>query len=347
MNLRVIPRWPSFDRKEGVRSSMGSGAGDCLLNLIKRQRWKKVNKYLRNLTNHDDDCMKNQVGETRDTNGGNIFHILCRFQPPPSVIDSFTKVYPHLICDLDSDNRTPLHIASICGAGSEVIQQLVNLYPDAITVQDIEGDTPLIAACKYQALGKNTKDGKTPARTTAWNNRFSQVIYELVCVTPNGAHLTDKNGSSALEYALLGSVSDITITLLQRATAIETRITSELSDRQRRTQLPSFLGLSGEKIYDNDKSWDCINISPTFGERNYHRLKRGKRKLRRAPPPKMTFEEYENFHYGVMVFIGMGEFSYEDGLDCFYDKQRSDRGYCPNIPPVLNFPDDATVISDL
>lgn len=74
-----------------------------------------------------------------------------------TVIRFFTEISPESLKVVDSNGRTQLH--RFCDAGAddfedlEIIQSVVNVYPQAVTTRDSFGDTPLHIACRSTEVG--------------------------------------------------------------------------------------------------------------------------------------------------------------------------------------------------
>jgi Ankyrin repeats (3 copies) len=113
--------------------------------------------------------------------GRTPLHIACDHDAPAVVVQAFLKAYPeaslvtgtanmnplHITCSShhasvhvvrmllelgrfeqfsmrDVDGDTPLHAACRCGASQDLIEMLLRAYPSAVTVRDYEGLTPLL-----------------------------------------------------------------------------------------------------------------------------------------------------------------------------------------------------------
>ena len=77
-------------------------------------------------------------------------HRILQLQPPIDIIQKFIDYAPETLQMKDIFGYLPIHIACMDGASLEVIQALVNSYPESITV-DFRGYLPLHLACQSNA----------------------------------------------------------------------------------------------------------------------------------------------------------------------------------------------------
>ena len=153
---------------------------------IQRMDWPAV---LRRIKIYPQECCTVDI-----TNGQTPLHVACHAGAPAVIIQSLCQVYPeasirtdrcnmnplHITCSSNSaslntvhallnhgsseqismrdvDGDTPLHAACRCGANKEVIDFLLQAYPGAVHVHDFEGFTPLVRLWVryYVILGEN------------------------------------------------------------------------------------------------------------------------------------------------------------------------------------------------
>jgi ankyrin repeat protein len=279
--------------------------GKKLMKLAQQHRWDKLEKFLMAA----DYNVKESIKETKDDFGGNCVHILCLFDAPLDLFIQVVDLCPSKVREVDNENRTPLFMAAASGASAAIVSSLLALYPEAATMRDLDGRTPLIAACMHQDPGAIMRDGQS--------SRYRQfrIVQELIAATPNGVDLSDLNGLNALEYAILGSGELCTVIVLQKAVAIDQRIRAEWNDSKRRTRLPSIVSPSDppkqnetdSTLPHNPLQWDCYKISRSFERRNAHRmddiLPRFLDMERKGIRCREPFNEFRNG--AVMQFIGM------------------------------------------
>ena len=117
-------------------------------------------------------------------------------------------------------------------AGLSTIETLLELYPDACYMQDIEGKTPLHLACDASCKLFESNLHDLNVRIPRFN-----VIRTLIYACPESVALEDKVGMSPLEYAILSDAPIKVVELLQFATReqCELRIGRDLK-RHRNTK---------------------------------------------------------------------------------------------------------------
>lgn len=283
--------------------------GEKMLKLIRQLRWDKVQSLVLKLDSEGKRDVRSFVTES----GGTCVHELVYFDAPFETLISVVDFCPEHVQLTDDDNRTPLFIASLCCASTLVISSLIALYPKALEIKDSSGRTPMIAACMHEHFGL-MRDGH--------GSRYRQtcVIEELLVANSRMVLVSDKNGITALEHAILCSAGKDAITLLQRATAIEEKIKSELENTVKRSKMQNMVPLlsyrrtngssTGTTILPkNPIEWNPYKITPMLDERK-NRQKTGiddGRKGRSDPQGSITNNEVEVdfINAAVLQFIGV------------------------------------------
>jgi len=331
--------------------------GKKLIKFAQQHRWNKIESLL---TNTDYDTRISIIA-AKDEFGGNCIHVFCRHDPPLELFIKMIDFCPSKVREVDKENRTPLFMAAASGASVTVINALLALYPEAATIKDHEGRTPLIAVCMHQDPGAITRDGQS--------SRYRQfrIVQELVTTDASVVDCVDNRSMTALDYAILRRGELSTVTLLQKAVAIEQRIRAEWNNSNQRTRLPSIV-LPSCQAKNNDidsclphnaLQWDCYKISRPFDERNAHRMKRlnyWKDKENVSPfGPDEAF-----FNSTILQFIGMpSESKSQDNASAgkvkdfriwkTICKSNDSRNKNPmtRIPVIIDLLDDDSRVSDL
>jgi ankyrin repeat protein len=85
--------------------------------------------------------------------GRTPLHLACEQDAPAVVIQSLLKAFPEASIQVTSSNMTPLHVTcSSSHASVHVIRVLLELgVPQQCSMRDLDGDTPLHAACRCGA----------------------------------------------------------------------------------------------------------------------------------------------------------------------------------------------------
>lgn len=120
------------------------GSSSTLLRLIQTYNWAGV---LARIASHSSECF--EIGEHLRT----PLHFACSLDAPAVVIQSLLKTYPEASLLTGSTNMNPLHITcSSQHASAHVVRVLLECGRfEQFSMRDIDGDTPLHAACRCGA----------------------------------------------------------------------------------------------------------------------------------------------------------------------------------------------------
>eukprot|EP00571_Detonula_confervacea_P012044 CAMPEP_0172308290 /NCGR_PEP_ID=MMETSP1058-20130122/8934_1 /TAXON_ID=83371 /ORGANISM="Detonula confervacea, Strain CCMP 353" /LENGTH=247 /DNA_ID=CAMNT_0013020673 /DNA_START=135 /DNA_END=878 /DNA_ORIENTATION=- len=192
-----------------------SSALVLLFRLIEANDWQKINNMF--LTDPEGQrsfkYLTALVAKSSSFNGMTILHACAKFNPPSLLVERIIELCPNDTSSQDCLDRTPLHVAAGTGASRNVIKVLVEAHPDACMVQDKDGRTPLHLACDsscelFEDNGIALYDRPTPSYGT---------IGVLLEASLDSAVLEDKDGMSAIEYALFSNADLQVVQLIQRA----------------------------------------------------------------------------------------------------------------------------------
>jgi len=178
----------------------------------------------------------------------NLLHFALRFQPPLHIVQNLIKTFPGTEKELDRMGRYPLHTALCYGATQDVIEYLLQRYPEAASHQECEGKTALHLAFH------NYKWRSQPGIEFGNELRKSIVgIVEKICkVSPSVLTKEDMNGMSALEYAIEEEVDFGVVSKLQKATQKYCRGSSCISSKE--------LFTMGSDNRENMKDWKFTRV---------------------------------------------------------------------------------------
>ena len=101
-----------------------------------------------------------------------------------------------MVCQQNTAGQTPLHIAVHTGVSLQVVNVLLECYPEAASIQDWEGETPLHYACSIRPQ--------------------LEVAQALCNASPQSVNLEDAYGTSALEYAIFAQATTSVVNVLHR-----------------------------------------------------------------------------------------------------------------------------------
>jgi ankyrin repeat protein len=168
-----------------------------LSNLIGRRKWNSVQKRLQSKEAEpkDGDTDMMNVGNSQET----ILHVICRKNPPLSIIELILQIYPTTVSKLNRNQQYPLHVAAQCGASPEIIKCLSESFPDAVDHADEEGKTPLHLTCESYASTYRAAKSPDGALVSMQDAMIKTVD---LLNKPSVVNLEDEEGMTALEYAI-------------------------------------------------------------------------------------------------------------------------------------------------
>eukprot|EP00565_Helicotheca_tamesis_P006387 CAMPEP_0185731234 /NCGR_PEP_ID=MMETSP1171-20130828/12306_1 /TAXON_ID=374046 /ORGANISM="Helicotheca tamensis, Strain CCMP826" /LENGTH=214 /DNA_ID=CAMNT_0028400459 /DNA_START=163 /DNA_END=807 /DNA_ORIENTATION=+ len=170
--------------------------------MVKKQKWKKLRCALGKIDKEERTILCNILLM------GNFLHQLCHEYAPVDIVRTVIELLPNAISSLDSDYRTPLHIAARSRCPANLINVLISAYPSAASVRDIKGRTPLILAC----------DSGSDILGCTVVGPQADVVQALVTAAPEAIYAVDSRGKTALNYAVENLSDEDVLTVLVRAT---------------------------------------------------------------------------------------------------------------------------------
>jgi ankyrin repeat protein len=181
-----------------------------LLQLIEAKDWQKLNSIF--LLNPEKfRSMSSMINSKSSSfNGMTLLHATCRFNPPSKIVRRMIELCPDDVKAVDCLNRTPLHVAAGTGASFNVVDALLDAYPQACDTQDDDGRTPLHLACDRSCIlfegSVNSNDAPN-----------YDIVSNLISASPSSVTLEDDDEMTALEYALMSSGELNVVRMLQKA----------------------------------------------------------------------------------------------------------------------------------
>jgi ankyrin repeat protein len=141
-------------------------------------KWELIRSYL--LSGPD---LTKRAASIRNAGGLTPFHQVCRHRPPMDVIELFISCIGFYILTLsDNKGNLPIHHACATNASPELINALVELYPESKVKQDASGATPL--------------------HFIVANPDLNMIALAAIC-TEGSASIADRHGMLPLHYAVL------------------------------------------------------------------------------------------------------------------------------------------------
>eukprot|EP00567_Pseudictyota_dubia_P017393 CAMPEP_0197448360 /NCGR_PEP_ID=MMETSP1175-20131217/17166_1 /TAXON_ID=1003142 /ORGANISM="Triceratium dubium, Strain CCMP147" /LENGTH=277 /DNA_ID=CAMNT_0042980073 /DNA_START=84 /DNA_END=917 /DNA_ORIENTATION=+ len=237
--------------------------------LVAQQEWEAVRKVL---------STKKGLQKIREEMSmigvESPLHFACRFLPPLDVISRIANAFPESVTQVDSAGRYPMHIAAKWGAATHVVRFLAEERPDVAGLQDSSGKTPLHHLCLSYSKNYNPdKNGGIPVKLA-----FLEISKGLCMASPSTVNLEDKEGMTALEYAIISDVNLKAIRSIQRA--------CEKDWKERRIQAPGgshdvvAKNLLVESQMNSERlSKELMEVSQSAMDKSMSLLKAGNSKL--------------------------------------------------------------------
>ena len=177
------------------------------------------------------------ISEIEEFNGMTLLHACVRYDPPASLLQQMIEHYPQALMKVDCLGRTPLHVASGCGASLPVLELLTMGYPEACSVQDEEGKTPLHFACDASCELFEEDECMPPTPPSI------ETICVLLQGSPDAVALEDLDEMNALEYAILSDAPFEVVKLLQDVTQRVIRKKSAKANSSKQLCLPNAMSI--------------------------------------------------------------------------------------------------------
>ena len=135
------------------------------------------------LYNSQPELLKQEVGGEEEKL--NPFHLIAMMQDPPlEIIQKLKEFRDHIESSVTTSNVSPLHIAARYSNSIEMIRELIQIHPPAVTTTDVNGLLPL----------HYSRDNKSPAAL-----RIVQILLETA---PETARMVNNSGQLPLHYFL-------------------------------------------------------------------------------------------------------------------------------------------------
>ena len=209
-----------------------------LSKMIEQKQWHKVVKYTQS---HDD------VLDSFQENGS-FLHEVCKHQAPLDLIVEIVRKSPGMHTQVDSNCRSPLHLAAKYGASPDVIEFLCSTERKMAGMQDSMGKTPLHWACESYSEHYSRKS------TMTLKSALLLTIKILVRSSPTTVNLEDSNGMCAAEYALDTNTELNIFRVIQKASVKEWKRISQVTENNKLQQYNDSLLANISNVKDLTKA---------------------------------------------------------------------------------------------
>lgn len=182
-------------------------------------------------------------------------HQACQFAAPADIILTLISILPKSAAQRESTrNEYPLHIAARKGLAVDVIEALVDEFPQALTAQDSNGRTPLHLSCLSGHI--------YPYLATVFCERLPSVIA-----------IEDDNGSTPMELFMHSDISQSrfahncmdVLDILHRASSLYWRNRRRQNEMYRMTTMRKVKRASLRFDYGSScscLSWNDLKLHP-------------------------------------------------------------------------------------
>mmetsp|Transcript_16923 Transcript_16923/g.21414 ORF Transcript_16923/g.21414 Transcript_16923/m.21414 type:complete len:293 (-) Transcript_16923:178-1056(-) len=211
------------------------------LSLFEKQKWKAIRNRLKS---------RKAAQFVRATGcfGISTLALALGHNAPLEIVETILDLDPTLALQKDVLGASPLHIACLNGAPLHSIKLLVQRYPHLVPDRDSDLRTPLHHAVEFICRMDNGV-----LHQDQDSQSMLDIVKELISVSPDTIHWTDKHGDSPLD--------------LTHIIMIETDSSSFTEDEstfRRVEQLYRFLKKESIKTYlRNKKKWEQIGFDTT------------------------------------------------------------------------------------
>lgn len=194
-----------------------------LLGFIRRENWDGLIDHLEStkgsiltLGASSKEVLTESLLTLQVSNGRNALHIVCCVHPPVEVVRAIINVCPACIEGVDRNGYTPLHCAAEWGASPQVVACLIYNYPQATTMTENRGKTPLILCCEC-CCEEGASDTGLRRGERFVKGPLLGIIKALIIAAPQIINEEDADGLSALEYAINKGAHGSVVKALQKA----------------------------------------------------------------------------------------------------------------------------------
>lgn len=177
----------STSSKESVKGGTFSPPANCsnFLTLFEKQKWRAIRNRLKS---------KKATQFVRATGcfGISTLALALGHNAPIDIVETILDLDPTLALQKDVLGASPLHVACLNGAPFHSIKLIVQRYPHLVPDRDSDLRTPLHHAVEFICR----MDDSVPLQD---QDSMLDIIKELMSVSPETIHWTDRHGDSPLD----------------------------------------------------------------------------------------------------------------------------------------------------
>ena len=193
---------------------MVNKAGTVLLSLIRQRAWNKVLKILSFNPKLAQPCESSCRENCTQLHSPLL--LACKLNPPLDVVNSLLQAYPDASVETDCENKLPLHVACEFGAHPAVINTLLKANIDAAMEKDIFGMLPIHRVCDSYLYNFDIGSTKMDPQYSV-----IETISILLGAQPTALLVDDNKEMCPIEYAIESNLSLAVIRILQKVSQRE------------------------------------------------------------------------------------------------------------------------------
>jgi len=245
------------------------------------QAWDKVRKWL--WANESKD-KRAAAAYIRGNGEVTSLHLMCKLNDPPSdLVGDIIDAAPEVASFADTHGWLPLHHACANGASTEVLEILINAYPESKLIQDNQNRTPLHfyatrntdnpeimtrnvrLLCDNGAAELSDRGGMLPMHYACAYGSNAEVLKVLADTFPESLTTKDNKGKTPMHLTMVNGQRDTSPDVLKFLLDTAGRETVNLRDTEGNLPLHLLnLGLKGVDLdSDNEKlsnASECLRI---------------------------------------------------------------------------------------
>lgn len=161
--------------------------------------WERVRRWL---WANPHPAQRQALADVRGVGDATCLHLVCKLHnPPEDIVSALLSASDNCIRSTDAHGWLPLHHACANGATPEVMQLLIDAYPDAKLTQDQQNRTPLHFFATRGSNSSTSGAGGSSMLSSACDNPAAAGWNAELLSDTGAAALTDRSGMLPMHYA--------------------------------------------------------------------------------------------------------------------------------------------------
>jgi hypothetical protein len=247
---------------------------------VVEQAWDQVRRWLRT---HDDPQVRAEAASIRGQADVAPLHLICKLSNPPTdIVRAILDASHDAASSVDAHGWLPLHYACAKGASTEVLQVLIEAYPEGKLVQDNQSRTPLhfyvtrnsdlptVMATNVSLLSDSgaaampDRGGMFPIHYACAYGNYPAVLKVLKDAYPEGITVRESKGRTPMHLAMSNTHRETSPGVLSFLIENEGQFTFKMRDDEGNTPLHMLnLGLKDVDVDDPENmhhAAECLKL---------------------------------------------------------------------------------------